>query len=62
MWLLSLLFTLILKDFTNNRKVTYGVVILVTNFSLIFLNTGTNNATFQQSGKPDSFRSTTKIY
>ena len=41
------------KDFTNYRKKTNRVVV----FSFkTFLNTGTTNETFQQSGKQDSFR------
>ena len=44
------------KDFTNHRKKTNRVVVLAVDLSPTFLNTGTTDETFQQSGKQDSFR------
>ena len=44
------------KDFTNHRRKTNRVVFLAVELSSTFLNTGTTNETFQQSGKQDSFR------
>ena len=44
------------KDFTNHRKKTNRAVVLAVDLSPAFLNTGTTDETFQQSGKRDSFR------
>ena len=45
------------KDFTNHRKKTNrAVVFLAEDLSPTFINTGTTDETFQQSGKQDSLR------
>ena len=44
------------KDFTNHRKKTNRTVVLAVDLSLTFLNAGTTDETFQQSGKQESFR------
>ena len=46
------------KDFTNHKKKTNcrRLQFLAVDLSPTFLNTGTTNETFQQSGKQDSFR------
>ena len=44
------------KDFTNYRKKTNRAVVLSCRPFLKFLNTGTTDETFQQSGKQDYFR------
>ena len=50
------LFTSFLKTFlTTERRLTEQSFLAV-DLSLIFLNTGTTDETFQQSGKLDSFR------
>ena len=46
----------IFKDFTNHRKKTNRAVVLVVDLSPTFLNPGTTDDTFQQSGKQDTFR------
>ena len=43
------------KDFTNHRKKTNRAVVLAVGLSPTFLNTGSTDETFQQSGKQDSF-------
>ena len=48
------------KDFTNNRKKTYRVLVFSSRPFPTFLNKGTTDETFQQSGKQDSFRNTLK--
>ena len=42
------------KDITNHRKKNNRAVVLAVVLSTTFLNTGTSNETFQQSGKQDS--------
>ena len=44
------------QDFTNLRRKTNRAVALNCDLSPTFLNTGTTNETFQQSGKKDSFK------
>ena len=45
------------KDFTNHRKKTNRPVVFTCRpFPPTYLNTGTTNQNFQQSGKQDSFR------
>ena len=44
------------KDFTNHKRRLTGWYFLAADLSSTFLNTGTTNETFQQSGKQDSFR------
>ena len=46
----------VFKDFTNHRKKTNREVVFSSRPSPTFLNTGTTDETFQQSGKKDSFR------
>ena len=45
------------KDFTNHRKKTNRAVVLAVDLSPTFLNTGTTNETFQQSGILESLAS-----
>ena len=44
------------KDFINYRKKTNRTIVLALYLSSTFIDTGTTNKTFQQSGKQDSFR------
>ena len=44
------------KDFANHRKKNNRAEDLAVDLSPTFLNTGTTDETFQQSGKQDSFR------
>ena len=44
------------KDFANHRKKTNRAVVFSIELSPTFLNTGTTDETFQQSGKQDTFR------
>ena len=44
------------KNLSNNRKKTNRVIVLDTDHCSPFLNTGTTDETFSQSGKEDSFK------